>query len=58
VIRKCGSVRAGVVWLTQAQRDEVEALMEECERSLAFDTTSWLLSDCLLRAANTAKRPA
>lgn len=45
-----------VVPLTEPQRAEVEAMMEVCERSMAFDTVAWLLGDCLLRASRAAAR--
>lgn len=47
---------APIAWLTAAQRAEIELLMEECERSMSFDTFAWFVADALMRAANTARR--
>jgi hypothetical protein len=44
------------VHLTEEQLAEVEQLMCDCDKSLNFDTASWLLSDCLLRASRAAAR--
>lgn len=46
---------APIVWLTAAQRSEVEALMEECEQSMAFETFAWFVGDALTRAGNAAR---
>ena len=47
---------SGIVELTAAQREEVGVMMEQLERSMAFDTVAWLLADCLLRASRAAAR--